>query len=190
MGRRKGSGSKAPKVKVAKFDLINPTDKPLHEPYQIMNEVRGEHHKDTLGARIALAWMIGNKADADGHVCLGKCVKASDLQRELVAWDYVTLLNKDVWESTQFDPAKKRALMDHELMHVCEAVDKNGDQKEDAKGRKMWRIRQHDVEEFSAVVRRHGTYKRDLEIFAENLMKSRQTPLFGERTAPASAAVN
>jgi hypothetical protein len=35
-------------------------------------------------------------------------------------------------------------------------------------------MRKHDIEEFSEIVRRHGTYKRDLENFARALNQSKQ----------------
>lgn len=106
---------------------------------------------------------------------LGKCIKASDLQRELVAYDFVILLNKEVWESPEFTEEKKRALVDHELCHAAPAEDKDtGEQKTDEKGRPVWRIRKHDIEEFRCIVERHGRYKSDLEAFAEALLKSKQ----------------
>jgi hypothetical protein len=39
----------------------------------------------------------------------------------------------------------------------------------DERSRKCYRVRKHDIEEFSDVVARYGTYKRDLEMFAAAL---------------------
>src|SRR6185312_8975695 len=105
---------------------------------------------------------------------LGKCVKASDLQRELVDWDFVILLNREVWHDLRFTREQKLALLDHELCHAELARDEDGNAKFDEKGRKVWRTRKHDIEEFQAIVQRHGCYKRDLEKFAETLIKSKK----------------
>jgi hypothetical protein len=41
-------------------------------------------------------------------------------------------------------------------------------------GRRVYAIRPHDVEEFEDVIKRHGTYKRDLERFAAALLTRRE----------------
>jgi Putative phage metallopeptidase len=138
---------------------------------------------------VVLAWMLDTKRDVDGHLCLGKCVRASDLQKELADFDFVILLNKEVWESKEFGVERKSALLDHELMHIAEAVDKEGEPKFDSKGRKLFRMRGHDIEEFSAIVRRHGCYKKDLEHFAEALLSKSQAPLFAQQEATGGTAV-
>ena len=189
MGRRRGFG-KIKKPKVAPFELIDHTMKPLPEPYKLMAAVRKDYHPDIKEARIALAWRKEWKADKDGHLTLGMCIKASYLQKVLAEWDFVILLNFEVWQSKEFDKEKKLALLDHELMHADEALDKNGEPKVDAKGRRTWRIRSHDVEEFSAIIERHGIWKRDLEKFADAIMKTKQKSLeFPEAAAGASGDV-
>jgi hypothetical protein len=57
--------------------------------------------------------------------------------------------------------------------------------KEDPDGRKLYRIRKHDIEEFQAIVVRHGLYKQDLEAFAKEAVKALQSPLFPEGPKPA-----
>lgn len=166
--------SKPPKPKAIAFSLIPPMDNG-HEPeaYRLLREVRGKWHPDLEGAKIALAWRKRLKADKDGHMMLGKCCKASDLQRELVNWDFVILLNKEVFQDTSFTPAKKIALLDHELCHATRALDKWYAPANDEYGRSVWRMRKHDIEEFRAIVERHGCYKQDLEKFAEAILKNR-----------------
>jgi hypothetical protein len=185
MGRRKGFG-KIKKPRVANFELIDWQAKPKLEPYRLLGEVREASHEDTKDAKIVLAYRKNWKSDVDGHLVLGKCVKASELQRELVDWDFVILLNYEVWNSKEFDRAKKVALLDHELCHTGQALDKDGEPKVDAKGRKVWRIVRHEIEEFVGVIQRNGCYKRDLQIFAETIMKQAQKTL--EFPAPAAAA--
>lgn len=167
--------TKGPKPKKINFELIE--ESPKSEPYRILRLVRKNFHRDTLDAKIALAWRKSLKADVDGHLVLGRCVKASDLQRELIDWDFVILLNKEVWQHLEFGTDKKEALIDHELMHAARAEDSEGEPKVDEKDRPVWRVRKHDIEEFGDIVERHGCYKRDLERFAESLLKSKQEKL-------------
>ena len=189
MGRRKGFG-KIKKPRVANIELIDWQAKPKLEPYRLLGEVRKASHEDTKDAKIVLAYRKNWKSDVDGHLVLGKCVKASELQRELVDWDFVILLNYEVWNSKEFDRAKKVALLDHELCHTGQALDKDGEPKVDAKGRKVWRVVRHEIEEFVGVIQRNGCYKRDLQIFAETIMKQAQKTIeFPEAAAGASGDV-
>ena len=104
------------KPKKILIGLIKPEDVYLSgQPYELLAEIRAEQHFDVAEAKIALAWRKGTKPNADGKIVLGRCVKASDLQRELVDWDFVIVLNKEFWEDPEFDRAKKLALLDHEL---------------------------------------------------------------------------
>lgn len=160
------------KPKKINFELIADQE----EPYRILASVR-RFHSDVADAEIALAWRTNLKPDKDGNLILGKCVKASDLQREFSNYDFVILLNREVWEDAEFTDDKKRALVDHELCHAAASTDEDGI-KWDERGRRVWRCRKHDIEEFYAIVQRHGCYKRDLELFAEALLKKRKAPLF------------
>ena len=163
------------KPKAVNFELITDRDS---EPYLLLEEIVEEHHEELLSAKIVLAWRKSLRADVDGHLILGKCVKASDLQRELIDYDFVILLNKEVWDNPEFTVDKKKALIDHELCHAAPAEDaETGEQKVDEKGRFVWRIRKHDIEEFREIVQRHGCYKNDLEKFAEALLASKQGKL-------------
>jgi Putative phage metallopeptidase len=154
------------------FEIIEDTDS---EPYQILADMR-RYHSDVDEAAIALAWRTSLKPDKDGHLILGKCVKVSDLYREFAQYDFIILLNREVWEDGEFTEEKKRALIDHELCHAAGAEDDDGP-KYDERGRRVFRTRKHDIEEFRSIVERHGCYKRDLELFAEALTKKRSTPL-------------
>jgi len=168
---------KPAKPKIINFELIPEKDgEHVPEPYRIMREMVEKYHEDLHGAKIAMAWRKNLKADKDGHLMLGMCVKASDLQKEFAEYDFVILLNREVWLSDEFTTEKKKALVDHELCHATFAPDKDGFKKRDERERIVWRVRKHDIEEFFDVVRRHGCYKRDLVAFADALMKKKATP--------------
>ena len=175
MGKR-GFGKKKSK-KLPPFELIDHEAKPQLEPYKLMAEIMKAHHPDIKDAKICLAYQKGLKADVDGHVTLGKCIKASDLQRELVDWDFVILLNFEMWNSTGFTKEKKMALLDHELCHAEPALDRDGEPKVDAAGRKAYRIRKHDYQEFHAIIERHGLWDRDLQRLGATIIKQAQATL-------------
>lgn len=170
-------------VKTINFELIEEES----EAYSVLAAMR-VFHPDLEGAIIAMAWRKNLTPDADGHLILGKCVKATDLQREFSNYDFIILLNQEVWEDPEFTEEKKCALVDHELCHATVATDDDGP-KWDDRGRRVWRIRKHDIEEFHAIIHRHGCYKRDLEIFAETLMKKRAAPLFASLTVTDKGVV-
>jgi hypothetical protein len=165
--------ARLPKPKPVNYDLI-PKD---NDAYQLLDEVRDKWHEDLYGAKIALAYRKRLKRDKDGILMLGRCVKISDLQHEFAPFDFVIVLNSDIWRDTTFDKKKKMALLDHELCHAALSLDKNLERRNDEKGRTIYRLRRHDIEEFRSVVEHHGCYKADLEKFAESLLKKRGTPL-------------
>lgn len=171
------------RLKKVNFELIEDLES---EPYQILAAMR-KFHSDIDEAAIALAWRKNLKPDSDGHLVLGKCVKISDLQKEFAQYDFIILLNREVWEDSEFTEEKKRALIDHELCHAAAVSDDDG-AKYDERHRRVFRTRKHDIEEFYAIVHRHGCYKRDLELFAEALMKKRKTPLLDAANAADRAA--
>lgn len=170
--------AKAKKPRTVNFELISEANREGMVPYSILKDLRDKYHRHLKEARIALAWRKNFKTDRDGHIILGKCVKASELHRQLAPYDFVILLNEEVWKATQFTEEKKRALIDHELCHAAVATDRNGDPVRNDQGRIVYRMRKHDIEEFRDIVQRHGCYKQDLEAFAEAIMHRKDHPLF------------
>jgi hypothetical protein len=152
--------------------------------YALLDELVNTHHQDLVHARIGLAWCTSWKPDVDGRVTLGKCKKASDLDREVAAFDFVILLSAKFWQDMFTTQLQRRALLDHELMHAAVAHDKSGEPLYDERGRRVYRMRRHDLEEFSVIAERYGCYKRDIEHFAQSLDKSRasSTAFIGRET--------
>lgn len=165
------------KLKKVSYELIKRDSVPGVPMYAMLETLVEEYHEDLVNARIALAWNLSWKPDVDGRVTLGKCKKASDLDRELAAFDFVIILRREFYEDGEVTDEQRRALLDHELCHGALALDKDGEPVEDERGRKVYRIRKHDIEEFSAIVARHGCYKRDLERFAAALNLGKQKSL-------------
>jgi hypothetical protein len=153
-----------PKIKGGKriaYQLI-PRETPVGEPMYRLLE----------GARISLAWCTSWRMDVDGRITLGKCKKASDLDRELAAVDFVILLSKSWWQNLETTYEQRKALLDHELCHATVKLNPRTLEPEyDERGRKVWRTVKHEIEEFEGVVARHGIWKKDLERFAKTLIE-------------------
>lgn len=149
------------------------------DPYAILDAMVRDYHDDLAQARIAVAWMLDVKADRDGHLTLGRCKKATDLDREFREFDLVILLNAQAWK--ELEPNQRTALVDHELCHATVATDKNSENIKDERDRLCYRIRKHDIEEFNAVVRRHKMYLSDIAEFVKAAMgpHAGEKPLFG-----------
>lgn len=170
--------------KKVNFELVDkftdPTGRVPSEPYALLEKVRAECHPHLAEARFVLLWRKNLAEDRDGHLMLGKCVKASDMHRQLHDSDFAILLNKDAWD--ELSPSQREALIDHELSHADLSLDEEGEPKRDESGAVVWRTRKHDLEEFRAVVERRGLYLADLEAFADSILKHKkqaaQTPLF------------
>jgi Putative phage metallopeptidase len=160
---------KPPGPKKVAYTLITREDQPTM--YKLLDKLVKAHHTDLKDARIALAWCTSWKPDVDGRQTLGKCKRASDLDRELAPLDFVILLNQDYWQNEAIPNEHKTALLDHELMHAAVKLDRFGEPVEDVRGRKVYRLRRHDLEEFSDIAARHGLWKKDIEHFAQALRR-------------------
>ena len=159
----------------------------IPEPYKVLQEVRDLHHGDTKQARFAMAWRLRTKADKDGHIVLGKCVKVSDLYREYADYDFIIVLNKDFWEDPAVTKEQRIALVDHELCHAAPTYNgETGEHEVDERGRHLFRIRDHDVQEFIEIVERNGIWKHDLAAFAKVLAEKRKAPMFALPADPAA----
>lgn len=167
--KRKRAAAKPKRVSYEVIPRTSAIDFPATQMYGLLDELVEQHHEDLRKARIALAWCTSWKADVDGRVVLGKLQKASDLGRELAPYDFVVLLSKGFWMHPETKETQQRALLDHELCHGALVHDATGEPVENERGDLVYRLRKHDLEEFSAIVARHGIYKSDIEQFARAL---------------------
>lgn len=165
--------TKQSKPKSTKFGIID--DK--HYSHEMLMELIGKHHDHLAEAKIALVWRYDWKPDDDGRIQLGQASKVSDSDKLLHGYDFKILLNFEVCTASDWSDEKMKALLDHELTH-CEV--KRGEDEQivrDEHGFPVYRIRKHDVEEFSCIAERHGLWKSDLEKFGEVIAKRNKEPL-------------
>lgn len=182
MGRR--LKFKEPKVKIPRLTIVprepekgKDPDKLAVEAYEMLDDIVERFHIRLDGAVILIAWLRGLKANTDDQLLLGKAIKAADIPRQLGKVDWIIALNRDAFG--MFSPQQRRALIDHELCHAAVAVNsKTGEDKTDAHGRKVYRVRKHDIEEFREIVKRHGLWKDDLQAFWQSIVESDKAPLF------------
>jgi hypothetical protein len=173
-------GKATPGPKKVTVDVIGEDENP--GIYRQMLDLVARCHPHLAEARIAIAWNTAWKADADDHLRLGQAKKAADLERDMHRFDLVILLNRQAWD--EFDGRMREALLDHELSHFAVSQDnETGEDKRDERGRLCYRIRRHDVEEFTDIVERHGVWKRDLETFVRAAAEAKKTPLLTEARA-------
>jgi hypothetical protein len=74
----------------------------------------------------------------------------------LMEIDFLITINMEEWNSML--PPMREALIDHELEHCCRGDD-------DKQGNPTWYTQGHDVEDFAAVIRRHGLWSDGLRRF-------------------------
>lgn len=135
------------------------------------------HHPHLIGLKIA--YLFKQKPEGQAKPKKRKAAKAPRAGKKvtlakacLVPKKYGELLAKDYKFVIEFDHARwdelgleqQEALVDHELCH-CGS---------DADG---VYLKHHDLEEFRAIVERHGMWKSDIEDFAESLSKQPGLPL-------------
>ena len=180
---KENASQHTPKKKKIAHELVDVESAEGLAVHVMKNELIEKNHEDLRDARIAVAWNLSWSPDVDGRLQIGKCKLASDLDRELADFDLVVILLREFWTNEKTTDAHRSALLDHELSHAALQLDKNLEPIEDEKGRKCYRIRKHDIEEFSAVVAQHGLYKKELEQFAKAIQRGKQRGLFDEADA-------
>jgi hypothetical protein len=139
----------------------------------LAEEIIGDHHPHLAEARIFFLFR-DEAQETRGKVVLGKASKMSEKESAIAGehFDFKIELAHDYWKPGS--PAFRRALLDHELCH-CDA-------EEDEDGKLVYKMRSHDVEEFTAIIERHGAWKDDLREFCDAVQ---QLDLFEGATGAA-----
>lgn len=144
---------------------------PASEVARVAEELIGAHHPDLAAAPIVYVFRTPASKSHD-RIVLGRAIRVTGLRAFLVALAagevpddeerrmstdytfYVMEIAREEWLDAT--PAARAALVDHELCHF--RIDEET-------GELM--IRAHDIEEFNAVVARHGEWKWDVSLFLD-----------------------
>lgn len=136
----------------------------------VAEDLIGRYHQHLLGVRVE--YLFSSKTPkSKGSEVWGSARKISGLSAFLAGDHsenpndsfFVIVISRPIWD--QIDEAKRRALVDHELCHCW--VNEEGD---------LTTIG-HDLEEFGAIVHRHGQWREDITRF---LSAAGQLALFGD----------
>jgi hypothetical protein len=178
MGRKKVAQAKKNKAVLVRL-IPEASNGKTTEPYKFCRDLVKAHHSHLANARIALLWRRGWKPDKDGHLRFGQAKKASDCDRALKDYDFAILLNEAVWLELTAD--QRKALMDHQLCHCEVQRSAVGEIVENDEGKTVYRTRKHDVEEFTEIGNRHGSWTPNMKALIEQISDKGQMPLPGTK---------
>lgn len=120
---------------------------PAPEVEEIARQLIAKHHPHLVEAKIGYLFRTGPWV-TKGQQKYGHAHKPGPRDRQLTGLDFVVVIGRESWD--RFTPEQRMAAVDHELAHCgCE------DRKD---GSRAWVIWPHDLEEFTAIVKRHGLW--------------------------------
>ncbi len=133
---------------------------------RIAEKLIAAHHQHLATVPIRYVWR-DKAARSKGNIVLGKARKISGLGAHLVhlvrddeppdeVEFFVIEIAADVWP--KLNETQRTALVDHELCHLGVEIPEQDQE------RKLV-LRGHDLEEFAAVVQRHGLWRPAVETF-------------------------
>lgn len=160
--------------------------RPASEPKRIGEELIGKHYPDIVDSACRIEWVFRSEAAKHGgKLRLGSCKKISGqtaflsqvgtvseayVEPKYLSY-YLIEIAEDCWQ--ELSASQRVALIDHELSHIY--LDHDDDE--------GWTLKtiSHDLEEFAAVVQRHGLWEPGLAWFAK--VTSKQWTLFDDADA-------
>lgn len=131
----------------------------------VAKPIQDAYHPNLKIVKIAFLFRE-EAAISDGRVVAGMAVKVDDRNWALHRVDAIVEIARDVWEEAneQF----RNALIDHELSHIGIRFDESGTPvMDEMTNRVKVYVKHHDVEEFEAVLVRHGAYHKELRSFLQ-----------------------
>ncbi len=125
-------------------------------------------HPHLVDAKDKVAYFI-----KEGLTSAGKCKRCTAFERHVMEGImFIILIDRDFWNAAM--PDQKLALVDHELCHIGRNTQTmEGEEGKavkawcDAADPKSWKLVDHDVEEFGAIIKRHGLWDSSREKFGE-----------------------
>jgi hypothetical protein len=135
-----------------------------------------EEHQHFKEHDIAVGFLYRVEAKVKaGRQVLGQCMIPTVqgelkplFEQLLFTWlggpvQFLIVLDRDWW--LENDEFSRMALLEHEMCHVKQELNKDGDLKFDRDGNPVFGIVGHDVEEFNYIVRKYGAWKGDIAAF-------------------------
>ena len=107
-------------------------------------------------SRVNIACLAVDEMKTRNLETWAKIRKATPVEQCLAGVDLILVINESVWDA--LSKAQRIALLDHEFCHATW----------DAKEGEI-KMAHHDLEEFNAVVRRHGSWRDSIKLFGEQL---------------------
>ncbi len=121
-----------------------------------------DHHAYLRQSDIRYLFRVADSWTKSGKEVYGQATVVSGAMRHIAGdADAVVLVNARIW--SDLSDAQREALVDHELTHLQPRTDADGDIQSHPDGRPILCTTSHDVEEFAAVIKRHGLWRPDLE---------------------------
>lgn len=100
-------------------------------------------------SRARICFVFRSEAQKQGNrMIVGGACKVPDKMQPFLEYDFLIWLSEE--DYTGMDDLRREALIDHELCH-CAGDPING-----------WKLRPHDIQEFSDVIKRHGVWSSDV----------------------------
>lgn len=136
----------------------------MYEVEKTVADLIKKHHGHLERATIFCLGKPKAAKRSGGKVNVAKARRCTDGVRALLKDQvgearYIIEIGKDAWQT--LDHETKKIVLDHELCHFAGQDDKSG----------KWRLVDHDVAEFRAIIERYGLYSADLELFAKEAAK-------------------
>lgn len=151
------------------------TYRPAPSVQRIAADLIPKHHQHLVDVRVDYVFR-SKAAKTGGKTVFGKARKMSGLNAYLAQQDspdeapaeealdfFVIEIAEDIW--ALLDQGQRIALVDHELCHCLIEFDDDGDA--------TLKMKPHDLEEFKAVVERHGLWRPDVVEFAAVITQGR-----------------
>lgn len=159
------------------------------EVQAIADQLIPKHHRHLLDFQTRIDYVFRSEAaKTGGKIVAGKARKIGGLNAFLTLGDdaqegrpdgetppvepfFVVEIAADIWEI--LSPVQRQALVDHELCHCKVGLSEQGDV--------VLKTQAHDVEEFKAIVERHGLWRPELEDLVKAGTRSQLSLLDGGR---------
>lgn len=141
------------------------------EVKELAERIIDEYHPHLVDAKDLIGYYYRKGTPAVDWA--GKAKKCTAFERHATGYLLFVFIDADAWQ--YYKDEQRVALVDHELCHFSRSFTVTIDPKtlkeekswDPADEPESWSIRDHDVEEFSDIVKRHGLWETGIERFAE-----------------------